>query len=170
MSKKVDIEQLMTTDISLSDLARLTEVRRQSISDRLDEIEMPFKVGPANSKMYNVAAILSHFLSVGQNGVEDETTDEKKDRAKLLRATREIAEQKSQKMKGELVSLSEISGIISSEYSQVRSQFINLGESLCRELALESDPEIVSEMITTKVNAILSALRADNTVSDENKS
>lgn len=161
MSKKPDFEQLTTTDLSLSDLSKLTGIRRQNISDRLDDVSLHFKVGAANAKMYNLVDILTSFLSVGQKDGSTATTTEEEDRALLIKAQREMAEMKALKMKGEFVSLSEISQIISSEYNQVRSQIITLGESLCREVALESDPEIISEMITSKVNNILSALRAD---------
>lgn len=168
MSKKPDFEQLMTTDLSLSDLAKLTAIRRQSISDRLDDVNLHFKVGAANAKMYNLVDMLTCFLSVGQKDDSDPTTTEEEDRALLIKAQREMAEIKALKMKGEFVSISEISQVVSSEYNQVRSQIITLGESLCRELALESDPEIISDMITTKVNSILSALQADSIHEVEN--
>lgn len=163
--KKEDKKNILDTmEVSLTDLEFITQTRRQTISDSLTKLNAPHRVGPSNSKLYKITDILSLLSTVVPKQSKSPTSDvldESEDKARLLRSKADIEEFKAAKLAGEMVSFNDVATVISEEYSQVRSQLLSLGESLCRELALESNPEIVSQLITTKINQILEALKAD---------
>lgn len=154
-------DQLFANRLSISQLADLIGVRRQTLAEKLTALELPFQIGKQNAKTYLVSDVLKKlFRGVTVTGSEPIN---KLDAEKLLHmaAKREQAELSLQKSKGEVVSIAEVLSTIADEYSLVRGQLQTLGQSLARELAVTNNAEDVAKIIEAKVAEILEALQAD---------
>lgn len=154
-------EQQFTNRVSISELADITGIRRQTLSLKLTALELPFEIGKQNAKTYLLTDVLKKLFKGVTSASNDQENKLEQQKYRHQAAKTEKAELEVQKAKAQVVPIDEVIKTINSEYSYIRSQFKILGSSLARELSVVTTPEDITNIIDKKVEEVMEALKAD---------
>lgn len=170
----------MSTQISVSELERLTGKDRRDIRKQLDGLD--FVVGDKNAKLYDSKIALERIYQKTHMG----TVEEQQALARLdyerIRAAKLDTEHRT--LLGRLVEIDSVATAVEREYAAVRAGFLAMGSRVCLDLLSLTSPIEIKSRIDDEVNAVLSELSdgseiqtqlsstkpedADNATDDEN--
>lgn len=156
----------MATDyryLTVNQLSKITGKDRQTINKRLSEV-VPVKEDK-RGKYYDSWECLSIIYAADKKEgmsqqIEQVSLQIEKERLQKLRIDND-------KSLGQLVDIDQVVGIVEKEYTYIKAKFLSLNVRLAKILALESDPQKVSDTIYESVQEILEELKADNTFNEQ---
>lgn len=144
--------------LTISQLAELTSLARETVRKRLGDLE-PVK-GEGNTYRYDTHLALPRLYKAP--GTKQEIDKAMAEESLLLeRARREKIELDVKRMRGEYVSIEETCKAVEKEYSFVRSQLRSLPSKLAKPLSIIMDPHVVQTTIEEAINECLEELVAD---------
>lgn len=144
--------------LTLSQLAELTSLARETVRKRLGDLE-PVK-GEGNAYRYDTHLALPRLYKAPASKQEiDKAMAEES--LLLERARREKIELDVKRMRGEYVSIEETCKAVEKEFSFVRSQLRSLPSKLAKPLSIMMDPHMVQSAIEEAINECLEELVAD---------
>lgn len=144
----------MSTQISVSELERLTGKDRRDIRKQLDGLG--FVVGDKNAKLYDSKIALERIYQKTHMG----TVEEQQALARLdyerIRAAKLETEHRT--LLGRLVEIDSIAPVVEREYAAVRAGFLAMGTRICLDLVNMNSPIEIKSRIDDEVNTVLSEL------------
>jgi phage terminase Nu1 subunit (DNA packaging protein) len=152
--------------LNISQLAEGFGFDRRTVTNKLADLE-PHKI-EGKAKLYELriaAAILLGNESTSSVQMEKQLKEEQL-RYEQARADKTVLE--VEKLRGEVVHITEVAKAVGSEYARVRSRLLSIPSRCAMDLALESNPSLVKHRLDEDVAEALSELTADETYNEGN--
>lgn len=143
-----------TTEITVADLVTLTGIGRQTLSTKLEALQVPMRKGARGLRYFKLAEILKisfQLLSSAEKSADD-------DKKRLSKAKAELAELQLAEKRREVIPAQDALAVAAENFAEVRTALLNLGPSIARDLANQTDPEIISDIIDQKLEQALAPL------------
>lgn len=149
---------------TVNQLSEMTGKDRRTIKKRIANLKIHSTHG--RSEFYDMfEAIPALFSADSKDNVEEQLVQEQL-RYETARADKMILE--VEQRRGEVVPVSEVARIVSSEYGNVRARLLSVPSRCAKDLSLELDPALVKQRLEEEINEALSELTADEKFEENN--
>lgn len=149
--------------MNMSQLATVTRLDRRTVKDKLVDLK-PYKI-EKTAHYYDSHRALSILLGLGdpnKNNQELQELEVRIERAKAEKLETELA-----KTRGQLVPVEDVCKVVEKEYTYVRSSLVAIPSKRAKELAMETDPAIIQQILDQEIHETLEHLQADKNFSTE---
>lgn len=152
---------------NISQLSLAFECERRTMAERLHAARTPFQPGPRNSKLYRFTDVFESLLAERtpapdpENGAKSVVNEIQNEELRLAKLKREKAEISLNIMRGEFVPVAGVIEQVSGEYATIRTRLLALPARISRQVAQETDTELVNKTLTETIDEALEALRSD---------